>query len=42
MTINVPGPLALALKAAGTVALVYVVFKEAPPMYRYLFKFEAM
>lgn len=42
MTIHVPGPLAVLLGAAAGVAVVYVVWKEAPPMYRYLSKFEAM
>ena len=42
MTIRIPGPLAVALEAVGVVGLVYMIYKEAPPMYRYLFKFEAM
>ncbi len=42
MTIRIPQPVALAL--GGVVALVaaYVLYKETPPMYRYIFKFEAM
>jgi hypothetical protein len=42
MTIRIPRPVAVALKAVGLVGLAYMVWKEAPPMYRYLFKFEAM
>jgi hypothetical protein len=42
MTIRIPGPLAAVLKAVAVVGLVYAAYKEGPPMYRYLFKFEAM
>ena len=32
----------LPLKLVGAVALAWVIYQEGPPMYRYLFKFEAM
>jgi hypothetical protein len=42
MTIHIPGPLAAVLKVLAVFGLAWVIYQEGPPMYRYLFKFEAM
>ena len=42
MKIPLSRPMAAALKVVGVLALAYVVYQEGPPMYRYIFKFEAM
>ena len=42
MNVYIPKPIVLALAAAAALLTVYVSYKEGPPLYRYLFKFEAM
>jgi hypothetical protein len=42
MTITIPRPLAVLLKVLALGALIYVIYEEAPPMYRYVMKFERM
>ena len=42
MTIHIPEPLALILKVLILGAIVWVIYQEAPSMYRYIFKFERM
>jgi hypothetical protein len=39
MTIHIPKGI---LIAAGVLIGAYMAYEEGPPMYRYLFKFEAM
>jgi hypothetical protein len=42
VTIRIPLPVVVLGGAALTLLTAYVVYKEAPPLYRYLVKFEAM
>jgi hypothetical protein len=42
MTIHIPKPVLAAVATAAALLAAYVVWEEGPPLYRYLFKFEAM
>jgi hypothetical protein len=42
MTIHIPKPVAFALGLAAVALVGYVLYEEAPPLYRYMTKFEAM
>jgi hypothetical protein len=42
MTIHIPKPLVVMAGVAAALFGAYLIYEEGPPMYRYLFKFEAM
>jgi hypothetical protein len=42
MTIHIPRGVMIALCGAAALFGAYLIREEGPPMYRYLFKFEAM
>ena len=42
MTIHIPKPVVIAAAAAAALLAAFMLYEEGPPLYRYLFKFEAM
>jgi hypothetical protein len=42
MTIHIPRGVAIAAGVVAALFGVYLIREEGPPLYRYLFKFEAM
>ena len=42
MTISIPKPVVIAAAVAAAALAAFMLYEEGPPLYRYLFKFEAM